>query len=74
MVNGETIELTTAENDQRLAADAVAQTELDARAWLDGRLSEYPSMGDQMDTIFHSGVDVWKAEIQAIKDKYPKPV
>ena len=74
MVNGETIELTTAENDQRLAADAVAQTERDAMAWLEGRLSEYPSMGDQMDTIFHSGVDVWKAEIQAIKDKYPKPV
>jgi hypothetical protein len=72
MVDGETIELTEAENNQRLAASAVAQTERDARAWLDGRLSEYPAMGDQMDTIFHSGVDVWKAEIQAIKDKYPK--
>ena len=74
MVNGETIELTEAENNQRLADFAAEQTKLDARAWLDGRLSEYPSMGDQMDTIFHSGVDVWKAEIQAIKDKYPKPV
>jgi|TARA_R110000764_G_scaffold133078_3_gene221015 hypothetical protein len=74
MVNGVTIELTEAENNQRLADGVTAQAEQDARAWLDGRLSEYPSMGDQMDTIFHSGVDVWKAEIQAIKDKYPKPV
>ena len=72
MVNGVTIELTEAENNQRLADGVTAQAEQDARAWLDGRLSEYPSMGDQMDTIFHSGVDVWKAEIQAIKDKYPK--
>ena len=72
MVDGETIELTEAENNQRLAESAAAQTERDAMAWLEGRLSEYPSMADQMDTIFHSGVDVWKAEIQAIKDKYPK--
>jgi hypothetical protein len=74
MVDGVTIELTEAENNQRLAESAAAQTERDAMAWLEGRLSEYPSMADQMDTIFHSGVDVWKAEIQAIKDKYPKAI
>ena len=37
------------------------------------RVAEYPSWQDQMDKIFHEGVDAWKAEIQAIKNKYPKP-
>ena len=37
------------------------------------RVTEYPSWQDQMDKIFHEGVDAWKAEIQAIKNKYPKP-
>ena len=47
-------------------------------AWTDpeqykiDRASEYPSMADQLDDIFHNGVDGWKATIQAIKDKYPK--
>ena len=36
------------------------------------RLNSYPSIVDQLDKIFHDGVDAWKAEIQAIKDKYPK--
>lgn len=36
------------------------------------RASEYPSYADQFDKIFHEGVDAWKADIQAIKDKYPK--
>jgi len=36
------------------------------------RSAEYPSYADQFDKIFHEGVDAWKADIQAIKDKYPK--
>jgi len=36
------------------------------------RAAEYPSYADQFDKIFHEGVDAWKADIQAIKDKYPK--
>lgn len=36
------------------------------------RLNEYPSFADQFDTIFHEGIDAWKAQIQAVKDKYPK--
>jgi hypothetical protein len=34
----------------------------------------YPSMADQLDDIFHNGVDGWKATIQAVKDAHPKPV
>ena len=36
------------------------------------RKMEYPSIVDQLDKIYHSGVDAWKADIKAIKDKYPK--
>jgi len=36
------------------------------------RKSEYPDWEDQLDKIYHSGIDAWKADIKAIKDKYPK--
>jgi len=73
MVNGVTIELTEAENNQRLDDAAVTQAELDARAWLDGRLAAYPTIPEQLDNIFHNGLDAWRADIQAIKDEFPKP-
>ena len=37
------------------------------------RAAEYPSVGDQLDDIYHNGIDAWKATIKATKDKYPKP-
>jgi len=37
------------------------------------RANKYPSMADQLDDIYHNGVDEWKKTIKAIKDKYPKP-
>jgi hypothetical protein len=37
------------------------------------RSEEYPSLEDQLDTIYHEGVDVWKERITAVKNKYPKP-
>jgi hypothetical protein len=73
LVNGERIELTESENNQRLADGAAAQAEQDARAWLDGRLAEYPALAEQLDNIFHNGIVAWAADIQVIKDKYPKP-
>jgi len=36
------------------------------------RKLEYPNWEDQLDKIYHSGVDAWKADIKAIKDKHPK--
>tara|TARA_R100000353_G_scaffold68168_1_gene52926 strand:+ start:831 stop:1157 length:327 start_codon:yes stop_codon:yes gene_type:complete len=36
------------------------------------RRAEYPSIEDQLDTIYHSGVAGWKTAIKTIKDKYPK--
>jgi hypothetical protein len=47
-------------------------------AWVDPdtykfqRAAEYPSIADQLDKIFHDGIDEWKETIQAVKDKYPK--
>tara|TARA_R110000868_G_scaffold55347_3_gene172021 strand:+ start:221 stop:448 length:228 start_codon:yes stop_codon:yes gene_type:complete len=38
------------------------------------RARDYPPIADQLDTIFHDGLDAWRAEIQAIKTKYPKPI
>jgi hypothetical protein len=40
--------------------------------YTDARAAEYPPIVDQLDKIYHSGVDAWKTEIKAIKDKYPK--
>jgi len=36
------------------------------------RAAAYPSYADQFDTIFHKGIDAWKAQIQAVKDRFPK--
>ena len=40
--------------------------------YTEARVAEYPPIEDQLDKIYHSGVDAWKADIKAIKDKYPK--
>ena len=36
------------------------------------RQAEYPSIVDQLDDIYHNGIDGWKATIKTVKDKYPK--
>jgi len=36
------------------------------------RQAEYPSIVDQLDDIYHNGIDGWKTTIKAVKDKYPK--
>ena len=36
------------------------------------RAAAYPSIPDQLDTIFHGGIEGWMVEIQAVKDAYPK--
>ncbi len=37
------------------------------------RLNEYPVLADQLDDIFHNGIEGWRQTIQAVKDKFPKP-
>ena len=44
-----------------------------ATQWERDRESTYPSWQDQLDQIFHEGIDKWKETIQAVKDAHPKP-
>lgn len=72
ITNAETGEVTivpfTAEEEAafRNRANAIPYTEK--------RAAEYPSIGDQLDALFHAGVfpPEMAAQIQAVKDKYPK--
>ena len=50
------------------------QAAYEAKQYARKRATEYPSIGDQLDALFHAGVfpEAMAAEIQAIKDKYPK--
>ena len=38
----------------------------------DLRKKAYPTWQDQLDDIYHNGIDAWKATIKTTKDKYPK--
>jgi hypothetical protein len=48
------------------------QAEYDAQEYARNRASEYPAITDQLDEIYHNGIDSWKAVIKVTKDKYPK--
>jgi hypothetical protein len=47
-------------------------------AWVDpnqykyDRATAYPPITDQLDTIYHEGIDAWKATILAVKEEFPK--
>jgi len=62
-------------NEQVVSYDlSAAEALVAANAYKDQRVTEYPSIGDQLDALFHAGVfpaDM-AAAIQAVKDKYPK--
>jgi len=51
---------------------AAVQAYVDANKYKQLRAAAYPSFADQFDTIFHEGIDAWKAQIQAVKDRFPK--
>jgi hypothetical protein len=53
--------------------EAAVQAYIDANAYKEQRASAYPSMADQLDLIYHEGIDAWKAKIAAVKQEYPKP-
>ena len=48
------------------------QAEYDSNEYQRLRAAEYPSIADQLDTIYHDGIDAWKEQINTIKEKYPK--
>ena len=48
------------------------QAAYDAKAYARSRATAYPSIADQLDTIYHEGLDAWKATILAVKEEFPK--
>ena len=68
-ISGSDVEVgycTDAEHDVMLKAKQPALT------YADKRKAEYPPIADQLDDIYHNGIDAWKATIKVTKDKYPK--
>ena len=55
-----------------LAKQKELQTAYDKAKYQRDRAEAYPSIADQLDDIYHNGVDEWKKTIKAVKDKYPK--
>ena len=54
------------------AKQAELKAAYDAKEYQRKRADEYPSMADQLDDLYHNGIDGWKATIKTTKDKYPK--
>ena len=67
-LNG-TAEISKADIEAKMAE---LQTAYDNNAYQRDRAKEYPSIADQLDDIYHNGIDAWKATIKTTKDKYPK--
>ena len=73
IVNGELVTLSD-EEEKKLQEEVNKYSEQKKKTkYKIQRQMAYPSYADQFDTIYHQGLDAWKAEIKAVKDKYPKP-
>ena len=46
---------------------------VDPNLYADNRAIAYPSIAEQLDEIYHNGIDAWKVKIKAVKDAHPKP-
>ena len=55
------------------SARAKAQKKIDDTYYQKQRSESYPSWEEQMDLLYHGGVDALKAELKKTKDKFPKP-
>jgi hypothetical protein len=53
--------------------EAVVQAYIAANDYIEQRRATYPSVVDQLDTLYHGGYDAWKATIKQVKDDIPKP-
>jgi|TARA_R110000744_G_scaffold337514_1_gene442710 hypothetical protein len=59
-------------NAQILEKQVELKAAHNAKSYSRNREAEYPSIVDQLDKIYHNGLDEWKKVIKVIKDKYPK--
>jgi len=61
-------------SDSAIDAEIAKQkSDYTAKEYQRKRKAEYPELADQLDEIYHNGIDSWKTEIKKVKDKYPKP-
>jgi hypothetical protein len=74
VVRGDDIDNCTIQWDNNTAeiSKADIKAKMEAIEYIAKRQAEYPSIADQLDDIYHNGVDAWKATIKTVKDKYPK--
>ena len=63
---------TSVSKEDILAKQVQLKTEYTNNSYQRNRKQEYPSIADQLDDLYHNGIDGWKAKIKTIKDKYPK--
>ena len=54
-------------------AEAAEASDLAINGYKYARAAEYPSIEDQLDDLYHNGLDGWRTTIQAIKNRHPKP-
>jgi hypothetical protein len=77
IINGVKVDLTAEEVEATLDKwtdnEHARQVDEEANGYKSKRAAEYPSIPDQLDDIYHNGIDAWKETIKATKDKYPKP-
>ena len=60
-------------NEDILAKQTELQTTYDNNEYQRKRDAEYPSIKDQLDKIYHEGIDKWKEDmIKPVKDQHPK--
>ncbi len=58
--------------EQLASYETAGNTEEALQVILNNRRKEYPSIADQLDDIYHNGIDGWKVRIKSIKDANPK--
>ena len=68
----ETSRALTAEEQAKADANTAEEIANAPAPYIAKRREEYPSIPDQLDDLYHNGIDGWKATIKVTKDKYPK--
>lgn len=72
-IDWQSSDITQPSKAEILAEQTRLQEIRDAQFYKKKRALEYPSVEEQLDLLFHGGLEQWRESIQAIKDKYPKP-
>ena len=73
-VNNERLPISDDDFEQMVVDCANSKFDQQENGYKTARQEEYPSYGEQLDYIFHNGLEAWKTDlIQPIKDNHPKP-